>query len=98
MSTGDVSWGARPDPATGPRRRRAELLNGSIGGIGRAQRVDAVRASFAGVRPGRPCSSDASFSTMTHDQITRLPDGRVIATFDKSPSNSSGRRPDRFTT
>jgi hypothetical protein len=24
----------------------------------------------------------------THDQITRLPDGRVLVTFDKVPSNS----------
>ena len=38
MSTGDVSWGARSDPATGPRRRGAELLNGIIGRIGGSQR------------------------------------------------------------
>jgi hypothetical protein len=63
MSIGDVSWGAPSDPATGPRRRGAELLNGIIGRIGARSGVDAVRASFAGARPGRPRSSDVSFST-----------------------------------
>jgi hypothetical protein len=33
---------------------------------------------------------------MTHDQITRLPDGRVLVTFDKVPIDSLRSSADRF--
>ena len=49
MSIGDVSWGARSDPATGPRRRGAELLNWIIGRIG---------GSAAGLTPSGQASPE----------------------------------------